>query len=169
MANRGVMVWLWSDLKVSNFVRWTWMEQAQLCTMWKRLCRDESWRLWGAKPAGYSLFDIYVSGVVSASCLGIWRNFHWEKLIFLLQTKRARIHEFWAMPAIQVISPPAVRSSPDVPSSEHLSGKEIAGFWYLEYLEPIRCKQLCSSACQKNVQRLKKLFTDSNDCWLLVF
>ena len=36
----------------------------------------ESWWLWGAKPAGYSLFDIYVSGVVSASCLGIWRNFH---------------------------------------------------------------------------------------------
>ena len=97
MANKGVMVWLWSDLKVSNFVRWTWMEQAQLCTTWKRFCRGESWRLWGAKPAGYSLFDIYVSGVVSASCLGIWRNFHcegifsWEKLIFLLQTKRARI------------------------------------------------------------------------------
>ena len=65
----GDQIW-----KFRNFVRWTWMEQAQLCTTWKRL-NVESWWLWGAKLAGYSLFDIYVSGVVSASCLGIWRNF----------------------------------------------------------------------------------------------
>lgn len=88
----AVLLW-WSDLKVSNFVRWTWMEQAQLCTTWKRL-NVESWWLWGAKPAGYSLFDIYVSGVVSASCLGIWRNFHF------VANRKPSGHIFWAMPAI---------------------------------------------------------------------
>ena len=160
----GDQIW-----KFRNFVRWTWMEQAQLCTTWKRL-NVESWWLWGAKPAGYSLFDIYVSGVVSASCLsflGIWRNFGFFFRCKPQKTKWAHI-----LSDARHLGHFATCS----PFITWCALQEIAGFWimssclimshhvsscHLEYLEPIRCKRLCWSACQKNAQRLKKVFTDS--------
>lgn len=121
----------------------------------------ESWWLWGAKPAGYSLFDIYVSGVVSASCLGIWRNFH-----FVANRKNQagtyseRCPPFRSFRHLQCVHhlmcPPRDRWVLNhVIMSHHVSS------CHLEYLKPIRCKRLCWSACQKNAQRLKKVFTDS--------
>ena len=162
----GDQIW-----KFRNFVRWTWMEQAQLCTTWKRL-NVESWWLWGAKPAGYSLFDIYVSGVVSASCLGIWRNFGVFFRCKPQKPKRAHI-----LSDARHLGHFATCS----PFITWCALQEIAGFWIMSsclimssgipgasqvQTVVLECLPEECSEAQKSLHWFRN---DSNHCWWLVY
>lgn len=90
-----------------------------------------------------------------------------EKLIFSLQTAKNQVgtysercppfRSFRHLQSVHhLMCPPRDRWFLNhVIMSHHVSS------CHLEYLEPIRCKRLCWSACRKNAQRLKKVFTDS--------